>query len=120
MSRKNWKLAAFILHQATEKAYGAFLLVYNAYIPKIHDIAKLGEAAEYREPQLAEVFPKIEKEDKRVFKLLKDAYVGARYDKTYKITQEELEILIPRVEKLLDLIENFCLGHLASLVPTEN
>ena len=44
------------------------------------------------------------------YKLLKEAYIRARYDKKYKITEEELLYLTKRVEKLKDVTEKICLA----------
>lgn len=47
-------------------------------------------------------------EEKPRFKLLKKAYIGALYKKTYDITREELEWLAKRVSKLQELTERIC------------
>jgi len=46
------------------------------------------------------------------FKLLKEAYVKARYDKNYKITKEQLLYLIERVEKLKEITERICTARI--------
>jgi len=46
---------------------------------------------------------------------LQEAYIGARYDKNYAITQEQLEYLISRVEKLRDVVEVVCKGWINEL-----
>ena len=109
------KLAAFLLHQATEHLLTAFLLVRTDYKPKLHDLDKLMALAAARDVEMLKVFPKgTELEEKR-FKLLRDAYVGARYESSYHITREDLDYLAPRVEFLLDLVRQRCLGRLAHL-----
>ena len=47
-------------------------------------------------------------EQKRLFKLLADAYVHARYTKTYTITKEELDYLADRVRRLQNITEEAC------------
>jgi len=49
-------------------------------------------------------------EQKRLFKLVggADAYVHARYTKTYSITKEEIEYLAERVQKLRGIVETVC------------
>jgi predicted transcriptional regulator len=54
------------------------------------------------------IFPRQTDEEDRLFNLLKDAYIDARYKKDYKITREELEYLAKRVEKLCDLVAEIC------------
>ena len=47
-------------------------------------------------------------EEKEVFELLEYAYIGARYDRGYKITKEQLEQLGPREKKLHEVTERIC------------
>ncbi len=43
-----------------------------------------------------------------MFKLLKKAYIDARYKKEYKITKKQLEYLAARVKKLQKLTRTVC------------
>jgi predicted nucleotidyltransferase/HEPN domain-containing protein len=114
---QNYKIAAFELHQATEQFYSAILLVFTGYKPKIHDIEELGKKAAGQEPEFLQVFPKGTPEEKRLFDLLKRAYVEARYKKKkYKITREELEWLAGRVSKLQELTGKICKEKIASFI----
>jgi uncharacterized protein len=97
-----WKVAAFQLHQATERYYNTVQLCFTAYKPKLHNIEELGRRVVNLHPGFAGVFPRETPDDDAVFKQLKNAYVDARYSRTYDITREELEILRARV---LDLRE---------------
>ena len=112
IARKNYKKAAFELHQATEGFYNAISLVFAGYKGKEHDLKKLkGNTSQYSE-ELLKIFPITTKEQKENFKLLRDAYVGARYDRNYVITLDQLNYLIGQVEKLRDITENICLERL--------
>jgi len=109
MLEKGWpKLAAFQLHQATERYYTAALLVLTEYKPRSHNIEHLGKLAASHAPSLRDVFPKVEREDKRLFGLLKKAYVDARYSTKYTITEGELLVLAGRVRDLRDRVEKVC------------
>jgi len=100
--------AAFELHQATERYYASILLVFTDYKPKIHDIEILGGQVEKHHSAFGIVFPKNTPEEKRIFELLKRAYIDARYNMNYKIEKEELEYLVERVRVLKDLTERIC------------
>src|SRR3546814_7800865 len=52
------KDAAFMLHQATERAYICFLLVRKLYFPKSHNIKFLCSLAEDSEPRLIAAWPR--------------------------------------------------------------
>jgi predicted nucleotidyltransferase/HEPN domain-containing protein len=89
--RRSYKNAAFYLHQATERFYGAILLVFTNYRPKMHD-------------------------QKKSFDLLNRAYVEARYNPRYRITKGQLEYLAERVRKLQRLTKKICQARIESYV----
>jgi len=100
--------AAFFLHQATERLYSMILLVFTRYKPKTHDIKKLRALTASVEPEFLSVFPQGTVEERKRFKLLRHAYVSARYDPNYSITSEELEWLAERVRVLQSMSERLC------------
>ncbi|MFK7968397.1 MAG: HEPN domain-containing protein [Rickettsiaceae bacterium] len=108
LKRSNLNLSAFLLHQATESFYNAILLVFSGYKGKIHNIETLGSLASNYSDELLKIFPRNTKELDECFILLKEAYIKARYDKKYKITEEQLQYLIQRVEKLKSVTEEIC------------
>jgi predicted phosphatase len=89
--------------------------VTSGYRPKLHNIEKLGTTTAAHYPEFMKIFPRKTAEEERLFKLLKDAYIDARYKKNYKITKEELAYLAKRVEKLRDLVENICKAKIEDL-----
>lgn len=113
---KTWyKEAAFLLHQATERYYAAILLVFTDYKPRIHDIEILGNQVIKQHAEFATVFPMTTEEEKRLFVLLKKAYIDARYNRNYKIEKSELEFLGSRVALLRDLTERICRERIGQL-----
>jgi predicted nucleotidyltransferase/HEPN domain-containing protein len=110
-SRKSVKsnnIAAFQLHQATERYFAAALLVFTGTKPLSHDLEKLGKLVAPLHALLAEPFPMATGEDERLFKLLKRAYIEARYSKSYRITAGELATLGERVKDLAARVERAC------------
>jgi HEPN domain-containing protein/predicted nucleotidyltransferase len=108
LNRQKYNLAAFELHQVTERLYSTILLVFTRYKPSTHDLEKLNQRVASIEPKILTVFPQGTEEEKARFKLLRKAYVDARYKPSYIITQQELEWLAERVQHLLELTERFC------------
>jgi uncharacterized protein len=102
------KIAAFDLHQATERFYHTVLLVFTDYKPKIHDLEDLGIRVDRLCAEFKGIFLKKTEEEKRLFELLKRAYIDARYKMGYKITKKELEYLAGRVKKLQTITEEVC------------
>lgn len=85
--------AAFLMHQATERAFSCYLLVTSFYVPRSHNIKFLRSLVESRDPRLIEAWPRVLRADKRRFELLKRAYVEARYSEQYHIEREDLEVI---------------------------
>lgn len=106
--KKRYKKAAFELHQATERYYGAIQLVFTGYKPKTHDIEILGKLAKAVSMEFGKVFPKATAQERQRFTLLKKAYVDARYNMDYTITKEDLDYLSDRVQLLHSLTEHTC------------
>ncbi len=118
--RKSYNNAAFYLHQATERLYTAVLLVFTRYKPKTHDISKFSQLVCGLAPQFLIIFPTGSEEEKHRFELLKSAYIGARYKKTYCITRQELLLLEKQVKLLRTLTEKQCAEKIASFTPAKN
>ena len=107
--------AAFMLHQASERAYHCINLVLTLYSPKSHRLSFLRGHAEDLAPSLIEAWPRGDRFSRRCFELLRQAYVNARYSPHYEISGEELAWLSERVAVLQDLVKLACEQHLATL-----
>jgi len=108
------KIAAFLLHQATERLYACLLLVLTNYKPNTHNLKQLNSLAISQDESIAKVFPQDSKVQRRRFQLLKQAYVDARYSEHYKISQGELVWLAERVRHLQQLTEMLCQEKITS------
>jgi len=114
-TRGHSNIAAFNLHQATERFYHCLFLVRTLYSPKTHNLNQLRQLAEAMEPRLKEVWPRSTKFERRCYELLRDAYVKARYSRHYRISDEELAWLGARVEVLRTLVRELCEARIAEL-----
>ena len=111
---RNYNIAAFELHQATERFYMTVLLVFTHYKPKEHDIKILGKQAINLDPRFLPIFPRTTQEERRLFELLQKAYIDARYNRSYKITKKELGYLAERVKKLQRVTKEVCKERIES------
>lgn len=109
------KEAAFQLHQATERFYHCLFLVRTLYSPKTHNLNRLRDLAEELEPSLKAVWPRETRFEKRCYALLRDAYVKARYSRSYRITAEQLDWIAARVTLLQSLVRTACEMRIESL-----
>jgi len=116
LNKRRYKNAAFQLHQAVERFYSTVLLVFTGYKGKRHNIEKLGRQASGCDTAFLRVFPRATKEQDERFKLLKKAYIDARYKKDYKITKKQLEYLAKRVKLLQRLTKKICVAKIKSFV----
>jgi uncharacterized protein len=99
------KDAAFMLHQAVERAYTCYLLSRCQYVPRSHNIKFLRSLAEDKEPRLVACWPRATKIDRRRFELTKRAYVEARYAKNYEISTDDLTAITAAVRRLRDTVD---------------
>jgi len=109
------KLAAFLMHQATERLYHCVLLVTTFYTPHVHNLGSLRTQAERLDRRLQHIWPMDSRKERAMFEKLKDAYVKARYSKHYRISEEELAWLGARVEELGQVVHVICQETIASL-----
>ena len=103
-----YKLSAFDLHQTCENLFYAARLTYTLRNSKQHNLAKLLSSVRKYSPEFSKIFPNETKEEKRLFKLLKSAYVEARYNSEFEVTKEDIDTLRKKVTLLFDLIERIC------------
>lgn len=115
ISNQRSKVAAFELHQATERLYHCVLLVLTLYSPKSHKLNFLRSRAEDLSADLIPAWPRDDRFSRRCWELLRRAYVEARYSKHYKITDEELAWLVERITILRDLVQLTCGARLEEL-----
>ena len=109
------KLAAFLLHQCTERLYHCVLLVVTFYTPHVHNLSFLRTQAERIDRRLTYVWPSGNRKQRAMFEKLKEAYVKARYSKHYRVTAEELSWLGEQVEELGRVVHAVCAERLTLL-----
>ena len=78
----------------------------------------LGATSKYS-PELKKIFPRKPQEEKRLFELLRLAYVEARYNPKFVVTKEDIDALLPKVEKLRDVTEQVCKTQIESYMQKE-
>ena len=106
---ENYHMTAFMLHQATESFLKTIPLVYILYGYKEHDLQFLIEKCKPYTLELAKVFPCDTDEEKRLFDLLRRAYLEARYNKkNFIVTKADIDVLVPKIELLRDLTKKIC------------
>ena len=110
---KEYVECSFFLHQAAEYFIKTIPLVYSLYGYKEHDLHFLCERSKPFTTELANVFPCDCEEEKRLFELLRAAYIEARYNDKFVVTKADIDALLPKIELLRDVVERVCNERLA-------
>lgn len=110
----DYKIASFFLHQACENFFYTLRLVHTLKNSKQHNLSKLLGATNKYSEELRKIFPRNTKEEKRLFELLRLAYVEARYNPKFTVTKEDIDALFPKVERLRDVTEEICKAQIES------
>ena len=101
-------MASFMLHQSAEASYKALLLVYTNYTPHDHYLISMGRHTQEVLPNMEEIFPCFNEQDRQSFENFDYAYIGARYDREFKISKNDLNYFAGRVERLIELTQKLC------------
>lgn len=107
-NKKDYRMASFLLHQACENYIYAIRLVFTLENPKQHNLTKLLNSVKKYSSEFIKVFPQDTPEEKRLFELIKAAYVNGRYDPDFVVTKEDIDALVPKVELLRDITKRIC------------
>ena len=99
---------SFNLHQITENLIKAIPLVYVLYGHKEHDLKSLLNKSKRHTMELLKVFPRNTKEEKRLFDLLRRAYLETRYNPKFVVTKDEVDAIFSKVERLRGIVEKVC------------
>ncbi len=101
--RKQYSMAAFMLHQSAEQALRTLLKGGTGYHAHTHSIERLLLCASLVSHQLPDLFPRQTEREKRLFTLLQKAYIDTRY-KDYTISPDELLCLTEKIKYIHRLL----------------
>lgn len=107
--------AAFELQQCIENCYKTIELVYDRYAPKEHHLEILRGRIKVIVPNIYEFFPVETEEQKKDYKYLDEAYLRARYDDTYIVTETQLDYWQGEAKRLMEFTEHICKEHIQKL-----
>lgn len=102
--RKEYKLAAFMLHQAAEQQLSASLTVNTGLRANTHNIERLLRYNCMWCDALLDIIHPSGDNSERIFSLLQRAYIESRYGNEYKVGYKELEQMETMVKTLLQTL----------------
>jgi uncharacterized protein len=118
LAHGSFAIAAFELHQVAETLCKAVLVVFTAYLPKMHDLDELGRRCIRACPNLGPLVPQDAPDRKRLAGLLRAVYVDARYSFAFEASREDLKSLARYVCAFRARAEHACQGRLVELAAT--
>lgn len=113
INNKKYTHSSFFLHQATEYLLKSIPLVFILYRYKEHELKFLLDMCKKHTLDLVDIFPCRTKQEEQAFDLLCRAYVEARYNDNFVVTKEEIDVLVPRIELLIQTVEKVCRERIA-------
>ncbi|MCF0075352.1 HEPN domain-containing protein [Dyadobacter sp. CY261] len=100
-----YALSMFLLQQAAETTFRTTAIALYGSERRTHSIRSLKRFNHRLAPQLNNIFPGDSPDEERLLQLLEDAYLEARYNLHYQISDQDLHLISPRVFRLLELAE---------------
>jgi|GEM_PF-1168330 len=95
-------LTMFMLQQAAETTFRSTSIALYGSERRTHSIRSLKRFNHRLAPQLNDIFPGGSPDEERLLELLEDAYLGARYNPDYRISEDEARSISVRVLRLLE------------------
>ena len=102
--RKEYKMAAFMLHQCAEHALLAMLKKGSGLHVNTHNLDKLIRYCAMVNYRVIDIFPRNNEKQERLFGLLQKAYIDTRYKDDYSIAVAELETTKVMLVKLIEIL----------------
>lgn len=106
--KEEYVMSSFNLHQACENLFSAILLTFTLKNDKEHNLEELFKVSRGYAPELIRVFPIGNEEEERLFKILVCSYIEARYNPEFKVSREDVEDLMVKVEKFGMVTKDVC------------
>ena len=106
--KEEYVMSSFNLHQACENLFNAIMLTFTLKNDKEHNLEELFKASRGYAPELIRVFPVGDEEEERLFKILVCSYIEARYNPEFKVSREDVEDLMVKVEKFEEVTKQVC------------
>lgn len=108
MIRKNMSCLLLIYIKLVKICSTAIMLTFTLKNDKEHNLEELFKASRGYAPELIRVFPVGKNEEERLFKILVYSYIEARYNPEFKVSREDVEDLMVKVEKFEEVTKQVC------------
>lgn len=106
-SNRKYNVSVFMLHQTVEQCCIALIRIFMSYRADIHHLGKLLDLCCCFSEQPKEIFLNNE-ENSRLFKVLMDSYLHARYRDNFNVDIDDADDLYRLVKTFFDLSKKLC------------
>lgn len=103
-ARKQFAMAAFMLHQSAEQALITLVKTRTGYHANTHSIERLLRLAELVTYGVRDILPRNTEKQKTLFAHLQKAYIESRYKSGYNPAEQDLLYLLPRVKQIIEFL----------------
>ncbi|WP_315814220.1 HEPN domain-containing protein [Paraflavitalea speifideaquila] len=104
--RKQYGMATFLLHQATELAFMTAIRLKTGFKASTHNLNILMRYAVPFCGDELQVFNLNNDKDRSLFKLLQKAYIQGRYENGFVVKEQDFAELLKRVQRLLKVFQD--------------
>lgn len=108
-------LSVYMLHQALQHCYSGMLRVLTGYRTNTNGLRRLMKLIDNILPDSSFTNVKKTPEDARLTGLLLKGFGDARYSDKFEITEQELSLMIRRIEEILIKANISCLEHIKKI-----
>ncbi|WP_158800217.1 HEPN domain-containing protein [Pedobacter sp. L105] len=116
LSKEQYTVCVFLLHQVVEQSLIALIRVHLAYRSEIHNLGRmLGLCRAFSERPI-QLLLSGSTEDKRLFDVLTKSYSGARYAKNFTVNGEDAKAIFKKVYAFQELTKEMCGQKIEQLV----
>ena len=115
LSKKQFVVCTFMLHQVVEQCLIVLIRVHLAYRSEIHNLSRMLGLCRSFSDKPEKMLLSGSKEDHRLFEVLTKSYSGARYSHTYAVNTDDATALYIKVSAFLTLTEEMCQKKIGEL-----
>lgn len=115
LSKGQYTVCVFLLHQVVEQSLIALIRVHLAYRSEIHNLGRMLGLCRAFSERPVQLLLSGSVEDKRLFDVLTKSYSGARYAKNFTVNEEDAKAIFKKVCAFQELTKDMCAQKIEQL-----
>jgi len=115
LSKQDFSVSTFMLHQVAEQCCILLIRVQLAYRSEVHSISRLLRLCTSFSERPIKMFLSGCPEDERLFDILQKSYSGSRYKDNFKVSEKDARSLFDRVSRYVDMVKEMCVTKIEEL-----